>query len=134
MERGAERPPAGSAAGATGTIADRTIRGLVATLRDDPQLAADFRATLVARRRQEMAKVVERGPARGDLRPGPHLAPVGELHVGPLFWRLLMTGDPLDEPFATAHEDLAPRTAAAAPPDAWAQVGAERGGVTPQSM
>ena len=89
----------------TGTIAGRTIRGLVAALGDDPDLAEEFRGTLVALRRREMARVVDRGLARGDLRPGPHLALVGELLVGPLFWRLLMTGDPLDEAFASALVD-----------------------------
>lgn len=84
----------------TGTIAGRTIRGLVAALGDDPELAGEFRTTLVALRRREMARVVERGLARGQLRPGPHLSLIGELLVGPLFWRLLMTGDPLDDAFA----------------------------------
>ena len=84
----------------TTTIAGRTIRGLVAALGDDPQLAQEFRETLVALRRREMARVVERGVARGDLPDSPRLALIGELLVGPLFWRLLMTGDPLDEQFA----------------------------------
>ena len=84
----------------TATIAGRTIRGLIPALAEDVELADEFRRTLVALRRREMARVVERGLVRGDLRPGPHLALVGELLVGPLFWRLLMTGDPLDERFA----------------------------------
>ena len=84
----------------TGTIAGRTIRGLVPALADDPELAEQFRATLVALRRREMARVAERGVERGDLRPGPRLALLGELLAGPLFWRLLMTGDPLDGHFA----------------------------------
>ena len=84
----------------TGTIAGRTIRGLVAAFGDDLQLADEFRDTLVALRRREMARIVERGLARGDLRPGPQLALIGELLIGPLFWRLLMTGDPLDAHFA----------------------------------
>lgn len=87
----------------TDTIAGRTVRGLVAALGDDTELAQEFRDTLVGLRRREMARVVERGVARGDLRRGPQLGLVGELLVGPLFWRLLMTGDPLDERFA---EDL----------------------------
>lgn len=84
----------------TTTIAGRTIRGLVAALGDDPQLADEYRETLVALRRREMARVVQRGIARGDLPDSPRLALIGELLVGPLFWRLLMTGDPLDEQFA----------------------------------
>jgi len=89
----------------TGTIAGKTIRGLIPALADDEQLAAEFRNTLVALRRREMARVVERGLARGDLRAGPQLALIGELLIGPLFWRLLMTGDPLDEDFAETLVD-----------------------------
>lgn len=85
----------------TGTIAGRTIRGLVPALGDDPRLAEEFERKLVALRRQEMRRVVERGVERGDLRPGPQLALIADLLVGPLFWRLLMTGEPLDEAFAT---------------------------------
>ena len=85
----------------TRTIAGRTIRGLVPALADDEELATEFRQTLVALRRQEMARVAERGVARGDLRAGAHLDLISDLVVGPLFWRLLMTGEPLDESFAT---------------------------------
>lgn len=49
--------------------------------------------------------MVERGLERGELRPGPQLALIGDLLVGPLFWRLLMTGDPLDEAFAEGLVD-----------------------------
>ena len=84
----------------TTTIAGRTIRGLVPALGEDPAFAEAFRSTLVGRRRREMAKVVERGLARGDLRPDAPLDLIGELLVGPLFWRLLLTGEPLEDPFA----------------------------------
>ena len=89
----------------TRTIAGRTIRGLLPALGDDPELAEQFRTTLVGLRRREMARVAERGVARGDLRPGPQLALLGELLAGPLFWRLLMTGDPLDGDFAEGLVD-----------------------------
>lgn len=82
-----------------GTIAGRTIRGLVPALGEDPAFAEEFRSTLVALRRREMAGVVERGLARGDLRGDAPLDLVGELLIGPMFWRLLMTGEPLDGDF-----------------------------------
>lgn len=82
-----------------GTLAGRTIRGLVPMLGEEPALAEEFRATLVELRRREMAAVVERGLRRGDLREDAPLELVGELLIGPLFWRLLMTGEPLGEDF-----------------------------------
>lgn len=43
---------------------------------------------------------MERALARGDLDPDAPLDLIGDLLVGPLFWRLLMTGEPLDDAFA----------------------------------
>jgi AcrR family transcriptional regulator len=82
------------------TIAGRTIRGLVPALGDDPALAAEFHATLVTLCRRELARVVERGLARGDFDSDAPLDLLAELLIGPLFWRLLLTGDPLDDRFA----------------------------------
>lgn len=89
----------------TDTVAGRTIRSLVAALGDDDELAHAFRERLVRLRREELRRVVERGVERGDLRDGPQLALVSELIVGPLFWRLLMTGDALDDAFAAELVD-----------------------------
>jgi hypothetical protein len=40
--------------------------------------------------------VIERGIARGDLRPGTDVRIVHELLVGPCFYRLLFRGPPLN--------------------------------------
>ncbi len=82
------------------TIAGSTIRGLVPALATDTQLSADFVATLVDLRRSEMSRVVERGVARGDLDPNGPLELISDLLIGPLFWRLLLTGEPLDDTVA----------------------------------
>lgn len=77
------------------TIAGRTIRGLVPALGNDPELAHAFITTLVDLRRREMRRVTDRGLARGDLDPAAPLELISDLLIGPLFWRLLLTGEPL---------------------------------------
>lgn len=89
------------------TIAGRTIRGLVPGLADDPQLAEDFVSTLVDLRRREMTRVAQRGVTRGDLDPATPLELISELLIAPLFWRLLLTGESLDEPVAQRLVDAA---------------------------
>lgn len=97
------------------TIAGRTIRGLVPGLADDPQLARDFVSTLVDLRRREMTRIAERGVARGDLDPATPLELLSDLLIAPLFWRLLLTGETLDEAVAQRLVDAALHGLAARP-------------------
>jgi hypothetical protein len=43
-----------------------------------------------------LAQVVERGIARGDLRPDTDSRLVHELLIGPIYYRLLFSGPPFD--------------------------------------
>ena len=45
------------------------IRSLLSQIATNPRLGDPFRATVVQARRAEVARVIERGIARGDLRP-----------------------------------------------------------------
>ena len=49
--------------------------------------------------------MIERGIARGDLRPDTEVRLVHELMVGPLFYRVLFSGDPLDRKVSTGLVD-----------------------------
>jgi AcrR family transcriptional regulator len=72
------------------------MQGLVSEIATTPELARAYREQVVEPRRRQLAPVIERGIARGDLRPDTDVGLIHELLVGPLFYRLLFSGDPLD--------------------------------------
>jgi AcrR family transcriptional regulator len=72
------------------------MQGLVSEIATTPELARAYREQVVLPRRRQLEPVIERGIARGDLRPDTDVGLVHELLVGPLFYRLLFSGDPLD--------------------------------------
>jgi hypothetical protein len=47
-------------------------------------------------RRRQIEAVVERGIARGDLRPDTDPRLIQELLIGPIYFRLLFSGPPFD--------------------------------------
>ena len=75
------------------------IRALLSEIASDPSLGDPFRATVVEARRFEIARVIERGIARGDLRADADAGIATELLVGPVYFRL-MFGGVLDTGFA----------------------------------
>jgi AcrR family transcriptional regulator len=75
------------------------IRALLSQIASNPSLGDPFRATVVQARRTEVARVVRRGIARGDLRPDAEVDVATELLVGPVYFRL-MFGGVLDADFA----------------------------------
>ena len=75
------------------------IRALLSQIASDPSLGDPFRATVVQARRDEIARVIERGIARGDLRADTDIDVATELLVGPVYFRL-MFGGVLDANFA----------------------------------
>ncbi len=75
------------------------IRAMLAQIASNPSIGDPFRATVVAARRAEVARVIRRGIARGDLRPDADAALATELLVGPVYFRLLF-GGVLDLDFA----------------------------------
>ena len=78
------------------TLMGRVMQGLVSDLADDPALAAAFRERVVGRRVAEIRRIVERGIARGELAPSADPEVLNELLFGPLYYRLLLSGKPLD--------------------------------------
>ncbi len=69
------------------------IRALLSQIATNPTLGDPFRATVVQARRDEIARVVERGKARGDLLPDADAGVATELLVGPVYFRVMFGGD-----------------------------------------
>jgi len=82
-----------------------SLQGLVSELSTNPQLARLYREQVVEPRRETLAPIIERGIARGDLRPGTDVRTVHEFLVGPIFYRLLFSGGPLDSGMGTRLVD-----------------------------
>ena len=75
------------------------IRSLLSQIATNPTLGDPFRATVVQARRDEITRVIERGIARGDLRPDADSSVATELLVGPVYFRVMFGGE-LDTDFA----------------------------------
>jgi AcrR family transcriptional regulator len=81
------------------------MQGLISEIATEPELTRVYREQVVEPRREQLAPVIERGIARGDLRPGTDLRLVHELLVGPILYRLLLSGPPLDHKLTTSLVD-----------------------------
>jgi AcrR family transcriptional regulator len=90
------------------------IRALLSQIASNPSLGDPFRATVVQARRNEVARLIERGVARGDLRPDADIDLATEMLVGPVYFRL-MFGGVLDDDFAERVVDSVLRGYAANP-------------------
>jgi AcrR family transcriptional regulator len=82
------------------TLMGRVMQGLVSELAVDEGLSAAFREQVVALRITEVARVLARGAERGELRPDLDVGLVHELLFGPIYYRLLLSGEPLEPAFA----------------------------------
>jgi len=100
------------------TLMGRVMQGLVSDLATDPELAQAFRDRVVSVRDGEVARLVERGIARGDLRSDTNPETAHELLIGPVYYRLLLSGRPLDRAFAKRNVEAVLRAFAPDPPTA----------------
>ena len=82
------------------TLMGRVMQGLVSDLAADPELARAFRQRVVATRVAEVERLVERGIARGDLRLDSDRELLHELLFGPVYYRLMLSGRPLEDGLA----------------------------------
>ena len=99
------------------TLMGRVMQGLVSDLATDPELAQAFRERVVSVRDGEVERLVERGIARGDLRPDTNPETAHELLIGPVYYRLLLSGRPLDRAFAKRNVDAVLRAFAPSRPE-----------------
>jgi AcrR family transcriptional regulator len=81
------------------------MQGLVSEIATDAELGRVYREQVVEPRRAQLAPVIERGIARGDLRPDTDIALMHELLLGPVFYRLLLSGAQLDRKLSTRIVD-----------------------------
>src|ERR687891_1743364 len=78
----------------------RVVAGLVGDLQHDADLADGFHRDVVPARREAMLAALERGRERGEIRADADLELAVDALHGAVFYRLLLSGEPLDEPFA----------------------------------
>lgn len=87
------------------TVVGRVIHGLISDLASDPELARAFREQVVARRAAELECILERGVQRGEVRPDVRTEIAMDLLLGPVYYRLLLSGMPLTREFAEGVVD-----------------------------
>jgi len=75
------------------------IRAMMSQIAGNPAIGDPFRSAVVAARRAEIRRVIERGMARGDLRADADASVATELLAGPVYFRLVF-GGALDDDLA----------------------------------
>ncbi|MEA2198386.1 MAG: hypothetical protein QOJ25_2437 [Solirubrobacteraceae bacterium] len=90
----------------SGSLAAKLMPTLVDETRRNPELASVVRDEFLAGRRAALRAVLERGVRRGDLRRGVDLELALDVLGGAVFYRLLITGGPIDEPLAQGVVEL----------------------------
>jgi AcrR family transcriptional regulator len=98
-----------------GTLAANLMPSVVDEMSRNRELATIARDTFLVRRRAALATVFERGIERGDLRRDLDVDFALDVLAGPLFYRLLVTGGPIDDALARAVVELIERGFAPAP-------------------
>jgi AcrR family transcriptional regulator len=78
------------------TLMGPVMKGLVSELATDSELATAFRSQVVALRLAEVQRLIARGVDRGELRPDVDVHLAHELLFGPVYYRLFLSGEPLD--------------------------------------
>ena len=79
---------------------------LVGAMPQRPELARAIRDGFLARRRAALRAVLDRGVARGDLRADLDVELALDVLGGALFYRLLITGGPIDADLAEGVAEL----------------------------
>ncbi|CAN5365224.1 TetR/AcrR family transcriptional regulator [soil metagenome] len=81
------------------------VAGLVADIQHDVDLAEGFHRDVVPARREAMVAALERGRARGEIRVDADLELAVDALHGAVFYRLLLSGEALDDDFASRLAD-----------------------------
>ena len=84
----------------TTTTTGTAVTGLIAEAQMDASLAEAFREQFIKCRRAATRTILERGIARGELRPDLNLELVIDAIYGPIWYRLLLKHAALDDAFA----------------------------------
>jgi AcrR family transcriptional regulator len=94
------------------------LSGLVAAMARNERIAGVVRGTFHAARKAAMVAVLRRGIARGELRRGLDLELALDIFNGPLFYRFLFTGQPIDDRLMNGVVDVMLRAFAVETPRA----------------
>jgi len=90
----------------TETVAGVVIPAVATDLSRDPELLAAFRAQFLNPRRAASAEVLERAIARGELPADLDIPLVMDVWAGTIFYRVLISGEPIGPGFAEQLADL----------------------------
>jgi AcrR family transcriptional regulator len=82
------------------TLMGTVMQGLVSELSSDSELGVAFREEVVALRMAEVQRLLARGIERGEIRPDADAGLAHELLFGPVYYRLFLSGEPLDSGLA----------------------------------
>ena len=74
-----------------------SLRALMAHAQIDAEFGERFRASFLQRRRDALRTILDRARARGDLPPGLSPGTLTDIIFGVIWYRLLATGQPLDD-------------------------------------
>lgn len=83
----------------------RVMQGLASDLATDADMAAAFRTEVIALRQTHLIDLVDHGIEQGQLRPDIDVTLLQELLFGPIYYRLLFSGHPLDTNLAETIVD-----------------------------
>jgi len=72
------------------------VEGLASEIATNPELSQAYRDRIIKIRWDEIATIIARGVKRGDLRSDTDVRVAHELLIGPLMYRLLFSGLPLN--------------------------------------
>jgi AcrR family transcriptional regulator len=90
----------------THTPLGRVLPGLVAEMAADPVLAASYRDLVIKPNQAQWRAAIGRGIARGQLTEQTDVDFVLNTLVGPLYFSLLITGEPIDPGYARTAVEL----------------------------
>jgi AcrR family transcriptional regulator len=83
----------------------RVVAGLLSDMQHDPELAERFHADVVPARRRAMLHTLEGARDAGELRADADLGVAVDALHGAVFYRLLLSGEPLDRAFTKRLAD-----------------------------
>ena len=85
--------------------AGAVLRALIAQAQHDPAFAETFRSRYLDEQRGRDRLPLERAAARGDLPAGFDVPAATDRLIGPIYYRALVTGEPLDNAYADRLAD-----------------------------
>ena len=95
----------GVIAALSGEPVGRAVLNLVVAGGSNPDLARLLRVGYLRMRRQVVAQILAAAVARGEIPAGPDAGLAADLLLGPLYYRLLVTGEALDTSIAAVLVD-----------------------------